>query len=779
MKRLISIVAWGLAVGGAFSDGMNLIHVTDSEVGIHLDAAVAGNVSVLEINPFDTLNPMRDLTENSPDSQHLDLSNEGYLRMTFLNGALFDPQITFTEHPVSADYVSQFSMRVRVSGTQNGTDMPFRLFVYNTGIDWVDFSVPADGAWHILRADLDTLGASWYGTQFLRLDPAEGQSFAPNQSAVVDIDWLAVTYKSDFSGDRNYTGKDVFIDLGVPESSWSGTAQSLITLPRYDGPRDRLFSKYILTDGGTNQIGDARYVTDLSGLSYQTDTGDNWTTAGGLLNPVSSGGIATLEYEDPFSTWDPRMQVGGSDLVDFDVAKEFSIKYRIQDYQGSETNMPFGLFGFPSGGGMAYFTDWLIPDGEWHVYRTTLNDAAWHGDVLLRLDPPDNAPATYPASDFVGATLELDWIAVSDDALFTPAAPLCNGGRLWAFSKDRTQPLMKPVRLSGLSGDVKEDFIDLDCGSQKMAYLQSSLMDLGLNPAVVHPVDEFSIGINQGMVDYYAGLNKYFTDRNVASYVVDLNSMQGYWLDEGTADQRFNPLRNHLTIASPPNAFSVAHNVMDPMGIAHYRGVLEYFGATCSNPSGNGGELYGFIIGNEVDAHYDWYNLGDIEIEKVVDIYLTVCRIADLSLRKVNPNFRVYPSFTHFWNKAPTSNALRSGKTKDFVDLFAAKAKAEGDFPWGLCIHPYSVDLLNPAFWSESGPTDDFNTQYITFKNLQVARRYLQQSTMLYHGQARPIILGEQGFHVPTDGNSYHENRQAAALAYSLKITEQVPGVEA
>ena len=395
------------------------------------------------------------------------------------------------------------------------------------------------------------------------------------------------------------------------------------------------------------------------------------------------------------------------------------------------------------------------------------------------MDLPNDHPTDFPASDFSGASLELDWMAVSDNPLFTPAEPLLAGGRLWTFSEDRTQPLVVPSGIKGLSGPVNDDIVALGCQSEKPNMLQKNVVDLSQNPATVWPVDEFNIGINQGYLDALAGTMEYFSGNGVATYEVFLNSIQNYWLDEGTADQRFNPLRNYLSVTNPPNSFSVAHNVMDPMGIAYYRGTLEALASTFSNPSGANGEIRGFIIGNELDAHYAWYNLGDIELEKVVDIYLTSCRMADLALRKYNPDFRVFVSFTHFWNKAHSTNTLRAGKPKEFLDLFAAKAEAEGDFPWGVCIHPYPVNLFVPEFWNDAAPVDDFNTEYITFKNLQVIRRYLQQSAMLYNGQPRPIVLGEQGFHVATDGNATDEAHQAAALAYSFKIAEQVPGLEA
>ena len=770
-----------------FGAGMTLIKASDSEITVQVDESVSGSVKLLEIEPYDTLDPLRGLTSNREDCQLLDLSNDGFLRMTFPDPAPsgFDPQIQFSEIPVNADYVGQFSMRVRVSGTQGGVDMPFRIFGLPT---YQDISVPADGEWHIVRADMTV--TNWSGSsRILRIDPANAQSYAVNSNAVVDIDWAAVTYRDDFSGDRNYTGLDVFIDLGMPEPSWSGSALTEIVLPRYDGLRDRLYSKYILTDGGTNQIGNARFLTDLSGLSYREDALQNWSTLNtnnGLTSASVSDGVLSVQYRLPGGVWDPAIQESGARRVNMDVAKEFAMKYRINGYSGGFSVVPMAIYGFVLGEtGTARQEDVLIPDGEWHVYRTRLDQSVgsltWHGSVRLRIDTPNADPGNYPAADFDGAVFEMDWISVSDDALFTPSRPLVEGGRVWTFEDDRTFPLGDGGGFKGTDGLVLTDKTDLGIQKNKMNFLQRSALNLSLSPGTVWPVDEFDIGINANYVHSNMGDGiRYVTTNGMATVITSLNSLQDYWLDEGTATQRFNPLRNRLSSTNAPNTFSVAHNVLDPVGLAHYRGTMEYLGRYFSEPSGENGELYRFTIGNEVDQHWAWYNLGEISMEEVVEIYLVSCRIADLALRSQHPDYRVYLSFTHYWDKlGGIADPLKCTNMRDFLDLFAARAKEEGDFPWALCIHPYPVSLFDPTFWDDTQPTDSFDTEYVTFKNLQVARRYLQQESMLYNGQVRGINLGEQGFHVAVDGDTEDEAIQAAAMAYSHKIVEQVPDIEA
>lgn len=785
IKKIIVAGGWLCTLTGAWASGMDLIAASDSDITIHLNEAVSGTVHLLELEPFDTLNPLRDLVQDRPDCQQLDLSSNGYLRITFTDPVPlgFDPQIRFPENRVNADYVGQFSMRVRVSGTQGGADMPFRIY----GLPHhVDLAVPADGQWRIVRADMTS--TNWNGMRTLRIDPANAQSYAVNSNAVVDLDWCAVTYRDDFDGSRNHTGLDVFLDLGVPEPSWAGAAQPEITLPRYDGPRDRLYTKYVLTSGGTNQLGHARFVTDLSQLSFQEDSVQGWAavnTANGMQPLAAANGVLVAEYDTPTGAWDPAIQSASDQRINMDAAQEFAMKYRIVGYTGGQPTLPLRVLGFVQGErGFAAQDDTLIPDGAWHVKRITLDSSngslSWHGQVQLQMDAPDEETATYPAAHFSGAVWEIDWVAVTDDPLFTPAVPVADGGRAWTFEADRTAPLTPFTSFKGMDGNDYEDKLDLGTDANKMNFTQKSALDTTLAPAATWPVDEFDVGINENFIHNAMGNTiRYVTTNGMVTVITALNRLEDYWLDEGTANQRFNPLRHPLTSTNAPNAFSVAHNVSDPVGLAYYRGTLEYLGRYFSDPSGANGQLYRFTIGNEVDAHWSWYNLGEIEIEKVIETYLVACRMADLALRSQHPDYRIYLSFTHYWDRAAPQGALRAGKVKDFLDTFAARAKEEGDFPWALCIHPYPVNLREQDFWNDPEPTDSFDTEYITFKNLQVARRYLQQEAMLYNGQPRPINLGEQGFDVKTDGDVFKENEQAAALAYSFKITEQVPGVEA
>ena len=53
------------------------------------------------------------------------------------------------------------------------------------------------------------------------------------------------------------------------------------------------------------------------------------------------------------------------------------------------------------------------------------------------------------------------------------------------------------------------------------------------------------------------------------------------------------------------------------------------------------------------------------------------------------------------------------------MDTLMAYCKAEGDFKWGVAIHPYPENLLDPKAWLDKKNTYATDTPYITFKNLE------------------------------------------------------------
>jgi hypothetical protein len=164
-------------------------------------------------------------------------------------------------------------------------------------------------------------------------------------------------------------------------------------------------------------------------------------------------------------------------------------------------------------------------------------------------------------------------------------------------------------------------------------------------------------------------------------------------------------------------------------------------------------------------------------MEVFAEDYLRTARIANTSLRKVSSSARLYLSLEHHWNvRYAGGDAEQAFAGRRFLDYFNRRAKEQGDFDWHLAFHPYPENLFEPRTWSDKSATTNENTPRITFKNLEMLTRYMNRPQMLYRGEARRIILSEQGFHTPDKREG--ELWQAAAYAYAYYKTANLPGID-
>ena len=226
--------------------------------------------------------------------------------------------------------------------------------------------------------------------------------------------------------------------------------------------------------------------------------------------------------------------------------------------------------------------------------------------------------------------------------------------------------------------------------------------------------------------------------------------------------------------AKPDQKYNIAaFNTATPEGIANYRALVDFLAERFSGAHPEAGRAWGYIIGNEVNSQWLWYNLDRMPMEGVVIEYEKAVRVAHEAISKHSADARVYLSFDHHWNSSmPNISDQEAYKGRDFLDAFAKLARERGDFEWHAAHHPYADDLRNPRTWLDKAawPTDD--SPHITFKNLEVACRHMEKPEMLWQGKPRRIILSEQGLNcldIP-DG----ETLQAAGYAYAWeKITRQ------
>lgn len=185
-----------------------------------------------------------------------------------------------------------------------------------------------------------------------------------------------------------------------------------------------------------------------------------------------------------------------------------------------------------------------------------------------------------------------------------------------------------------------------------------------------------------------------------------------------------------------------------------------------------------FIVGNEVNSHWYWYNMGKATMDAVVEDYERAVRLCFEAVSAVSPASRVYLSLDHHWNASVTpKEPLKSFGAHAFLDAFAARARSNGDFEWHVAFHPYPENLFDARTWNDHLATPEFDTPKITFRNIDVLNEFMKRPELAVHCKRRWIILSEQGFH-STD-TPEGELIQAAAYAYAYRKIARLDGIDA
>lgn len=223
-----------------------------------------------------------------------------------------------------------------------------------------------------------------------------------------------------------------------------------------------------------------------------------------------------------------------------------------------------------------------------------------------------------------------------------------------------------------------------------------------------------------------------------------------------------------------PRGIYAMPNLAEAEGAAHYRAVIHLLAERFTRPDCR---IINWILHNEIDQAGVWTNMGDQPLERYLDSYRRSMRLVHHTMRLRDPHARTFISLTHHWTQPSFGPGAYT--VRPLLDRFAEMAGAEGDFEWGVAYHPYPQDLRNPDTWKDAAVTPDFDTPYITPKNLEVLPAYLAQERFLYLGRTpRAILFSEQGFNTPTLSEA-DQRRQVAGLIHTFRKLPQLPTVEA
>ncbi len=204
-----------------------------------------------------------------------------------------------------------------------------------------------------------------------------------------------------------------------------------------------------------------------------------------------------------------------------------------------------------------------------------------------------------------------------------------------------------------------------------------------------------------------------------------------------------------------------------------FAAVIDYMASRYNG--GSRGRIHHWIIHNEVDFASEWTNMGDQPEMRYIDTYIKVMRVCGLIARKYDPNASPLISLTHCWNSADGQYA-----PKDLLEDLNKFSAAEGDFRWGVAYHPYPQNLALPSFWkNDTKSTYSLNSDYCTFKNLEVINAWILKSENMYKkSEKRILFLSENG----TNSPSYSDSDlalQAAGAAWALKKVYALSGIDA
>lgn len=235
----------------------------------------------------------------------------------------------------------------------------------------------------------------------------------------------------------------------------------------------------------------------------------------------------------------------------------------------------------------------------------------------------------------------------------------------------------------------------------------------------------------------------------------------------------------HPGALAAPGATVAAFNIVSDEGRAFLEAASAALASRYSGPSSvRHGRVWGYIVGNEANSHWIWFGRGPGTLAEVVADYETAVRLVHQGVRGASRHARVYLSLDHHWTAAaPGATAEQAVPGRAFLEEFARRARASGDFDWHLAHHPYPDDLGNPRTWLDRSATPDPGSPHVTFKNLEVLAQFLREPAMMHEGGPRRLILSEQGFHcLPGEEG---ERLQAAAFCYAWEKVRRCSAVDA
>ena len=315
------------------------------------------------------------------------------------------------------------------------------------------------------------------------------------------------------------------------------------------------------------------------------------------------------------------------------------------------------------------------------------------------------------------------------------------------------EPFPNPASKKGLQVQIVDDALELGIHHAALNVNLAGMIDLQ-----TAKTGEGGHAFSKPYLEQLDRQIKPLSDRGVVVSLILLYYKSG--------NEELNRIMLHPSFDSgAPNGLT-AFNLSTPESAGWYRACIETLAERYSRPDARHGRVWNYIVGNEVNSHWFWYNMGRVPMETLADNYLQAVRATHEAVRKHSKNARVYLSLEHHWNiRYPGGDELQAFAGRPFLEYFARKARETGDFDWHVAFHPYPENLFEPRTWNDKSATFGEDTPRITFKNLSMLEQFMASPDLLHKGKPRRIILSEQGFHSADSPEG--ELNQAAAYCYA------------
>lgn len=280
-------------------------------------------------------------------------------------------------------------------------------------------------------------------------------------------------------------------------------------------------------------------------------------------------------------------------------------------------------------------------------------------------------------------------------------------------------------------------------------------------PTITYDYEGTTYYFNGAIIDNYDNLFTYLTNSGMLSTAIILND----W------NEAYPEIIHPLARVKNSGAYYYAFNTAEEKGCRHLEAVASFLAARY-NGSGHG-LVSSWVISNEINQHTTWNYMDTTDIEVYASQFEKSLRIFYNAIKSNFAEAKVYFSVDHDWNNNKNDNT-KYFNAKDLVSAINTAAVKQGNYDWGLAIHPYPDPLTRINYWSIDYDKS-IDSPTLTIMNLSTVTDFLTQRDFLDRsGKVRSITITELGF-----SSVSGERLQAAAFAYCYLIIDANPYIDA